>query len=297
MSSNIIHVEYMHFDKFNLPPTGEQFSEQRDWWSTPYKFNGKELDSETNLYYYGARYYTPEIGIWLSVDPLSDKYPHQSNYMYCSGRLVNVIDPDGMDEWDVNVSGNVVKRIPNDKKDAFHMVDDKGKRVDGKSIEFEKGTILGRVNYNKNYGKENKNNDIYAVNNSNDGEKLHQFFTENTNVEFARFDLKNSGKEINTISTSHDVGSDYSSGDILKYLKNIGGLSSVDNFDHNHPNDNPTPSGFRKGDKRGDRFFIESIEKANPNANFRINIKSKPGEYQYYNSLGPILKPVSISQK
>jgi RHS repeat-associated protein len=28
-------------------------------YATPYKFNGKELDEETGLYYYGARYMNP----------------------------------------------------------------------------------------------------------------------------------------------------------------------------------------------------------------------------------------------
>jgi RHS repeat-associated protein len=78
-------------------PSGELFSEQRDWWSTPYKFNGKELDSETNLYYYGARYYTAMENIWLSVDPLSDKYPSMSAYMYCAGNPVILVDPDGLE--------------------------------------------------------------------------------------------------------------------------------------------------------------------------------------------------------
>ena len=27
----------------------------------PYLFNGKELDSETGLYYYGTRYYDPKV--------------------------------------------------------------------------------------------------------------------------------------------------------------------------------------------------------------------------------------------
>ncbi len=89
----IHHIEYM--------PSGEQFSEQRDIWATPYKFNGKELDQETGLYYYGARYYTPEIGIWLSVDPLSDKYPSLSPYAYCALNPVMLVDPDGreIDIW------------------------------------------------------------------------------------------------------------------------------------------------------------------------------------------------------
>ncbi|MGI6320311.1 MAG: RHS repeat-associated core domain-containing protein [Bacteroidales bacterium] len=86
---NFHHIEYL--------PTGELFAEQRDYWHTPYRFNGKELDEETGLYYYGARYYTPEVGIWLSVDPLSDKYPSMSAFMYCAGNPVVLVDPDGME--------------------------------------------------------------------------------------------------------------------------------------------------------------------------------------------------------
>ncbi|MFV0530056.1 MAG: RHS repeat-associated core domain-containing protein [Flavobacteriales bacterium] len=34
-----------------------------------------ELDEETGLYYYGARYYEPRISLWLSVDPLVGAKP------------------------------------------------------------------------------------------------------------------------------------------------------------------------------------------------------------------------------
>ncbi|WP_294205856.1 RHS repeat-associated core domain-containing protein [uncultured Chryseobacterium sp.] len=40
-------------------------------YSNPYKFNAKELDSETALYYYGARYYNPKLSIGYSLDPLA----------------------------------------------------------------------------------------------------------------------------------------------------------------------------------------------------------------------------------
>ena len=36
--------------------------------SSPYRFNAKELDGETGNYYYGARYYNPVWGVWLGVD-------------------------------------------------------------------------------------------------------------------------------------------------------------------------------------------------------------------------------------
>ena len=37
--------------------------------------------------------------MWLSVDPLSDKYPDQSPYSYVGNRPIMVIDPNGMNEW------------------------------------------------------------------------------------------------------------------------------------------------------------------------------------------------------
>ncbi|MDI6834036.1 MAG: RHS repeat-associated core domain-containing protein, partial [Bacteroidales bacterium] len=60
----------------------------------------KELEKETSYTYFGARYYDSELSGWLSVDPMSDKYPSTSAYMYCSGNPVILIDPNGM--WIIN---------------------------------------------------------------------------------------------------------------------------------------------------------------------------------------------------
>ena len=57
------HVEYV--------PFGEVFVEERNnTWNTPYLFNAKELDEETGMYYYGARYYDPRVSLWISADPI-----------------------------------------------------------------------------------------------------------------------------------------------------------------------------------------------------------------------------------
>ncbi len=48
------------------------FGESAGSWvsqGTDYRFTGKEIDEETYYYYFGARYYDPEIGRWFSVDP------------------------------------------------------------------------------------------------------------------------------------------------------------------------------------------------------------------------------------
>jgi RHS repeat-associated protein len=89
------HVEYV--------PFGEVFIEERNnKWNTPYLFNAKELDEETGLYYYGARYYEPHTSVWLSVDPMQEKYPNISTYAYCVQNPIRYIDPTGMDWYTDN---------------------------------------------------------------------------------------------------------------------------------------------------------------------------------------------------
>ena len=61
----------------------------------PYKFNGKQFDEETGLYYYGARYMNPVASIWYGVDPLVEKYLNIGSYVYCAGNPVKLKDTDG----------------------------------------------------------------------------------------------------------------------------------------------------------------------------------------------------------
>ena len=58
-------------------------------------FSAKERDSETGLSYFGSRYYSSDLSIWLSVDPVSDKYPSLSPYVYCADNPVKLVDPNG----------------------------------------------------------------------------------------------------------------------------------------------------------------------------------------------------------
>ena len=61
----------------------------------PYKFNGKQFDEETGLYYYGARYMNPVTSLWYGVDPLAEKYVATGGYVYTLDNPVRLIDPDG----------------------------------------------------------------------------------------------------------------------------------------------------------------------------------------------------------
>lgn len=81
------HVEYVPFGELFI----EELSSSAKL-NTPYLFNGKELDEETGLYYYGARYYDPRTSLWLSTDPMELKYPNVSTYAYCANNPVKLID-------------------------------------------------------------------------------------------------------------------------------------------------------------------------------------------------------------
>jgi RHS repeat-associated protein len=61
-------------------------------------FTGKERDAaETGYDYFGARYYDPWSGRWMSVDPISAKYNAWSPYHYAADNPLRIVDPDGMD--------------------------------------------------------------------------------------------------------------------------------------------------------------------------------------------------------
>ena len=76
-------------------PYGEVFVDLQTSGSDPdlpFKFNGKEMDPETGMLYYGARYYMPKYYQWPTCDPLELKYPGVSSYSFCHNNPLNRID-------------------------------------------------------------------------------------------------------------------------------------------------------------------------------------------------------------
>jgi RHS repeat-associated protein len=82
------HCEYIAFGEI-------LFEEHQNSFSSPYLFNGKELDRETNLTYYGARYLDMKTSLWLTVDPEMERYPNLGSYVYCMNNPIVYTDPDG----------------------------------------------------------------------------------------------------------------------------------------------------------------------------------------------------------
>lgn len=107
----------------------------------PYRFTAKELDEETGLYYYGARYLDPKYSMWISTDPALGEYipkapideeakKYNQNlpgmggvfnhingnlYHYAGNNPVRYIDPDGNSLFSFFVQTTESYREYNDK--------------------------------------------------------------------------------------------------------------------------------------------------------------------------------------
>jgi RHS repeat-associated protein len=61
-----------------------------------YKYNGKELQEETQLYDYGARFYDPALMRFSTIDPMSAERDWLTPYNYVQNNPILRIDPTGM---------------------------------------------------------------------------------------------------------------------------------------------------------------------------------------------------------
>ena len=75
-----------------------------------------------------ARYYQPNLSIWLSVDPMADKYPGVSPYVYCGDNPVRLVDSNGMEITD---PPKMLKQATQKLKTTLNNLDVKVRGTDG----------------------------------------------------------------------------------------------------------------------------------------------------------------------
>ncbi len=83
-------VESFDYDSFgNMKRNGEHIDQ-------PFTFTGREKDEETGLYYYRARYYDPQVGRFISKDPIGFASGNSVLYGFVGNNPVNFVDPTGL---------------------------------------------------------------------------------------------------------------------------------------------------------------------------------------------------------
>ena len=134
-SDHLGSTSYITDDKANITqydaylPYGELLvDEHSSSEDLPYKFNGKQFDEETGLYYYGARYLNPVASLWYGVDPYNNMFPFQTSFSYCNANPIRFIDPMGLfptrkEAKHYKIEHNINGRIQRNKDGQFDIND------------------------------------------------------------------------------------------------------------------------------------------------------------------------------
>ena len=224
---------------FLYAPFGEITTEYAPLWQNgtlpKYSFNAKELDEETGMYYYEARYYKPPV--FTSRDAMFEKKPWFSPYVYCKNNPIIMIDPNGRDEYEFDKKGNHVRTIENKEADIIRVVNRKGKEI-AVSDPFAYGTVQ---EVESDGSKPNKT--TLSINNNANRISIFEFLAENTNVEWMTISAKKDNVEKNYVATSklRDEVSDE-----LAYKLKIEDYTATA-YAHSHPKSffgNNYPSGY-----------------------------------------------------
>lgn len=117
-----------------------------------YKYVMKELDNETGLYYYGARYYAAWLGRWTAVDPMAEERIWLSPYQYAQNSPIIMLDPNGMlDDWYQSSDGQLLWKEGTEKSVTLaSRVDNEGNVLETKTYNWvaSDGTKLGNEGAN-----------------------------------------------------------------------------------------------------------------------------------------------------
>ena len=75
---------------------------------------------------------------------MAAKFPYQSNFVYCGNNPINVIDPNGEDEYEFDGNGNL-KWIKESEFDSFHKIDKNGHRTGEDLSLTKKSSQIGLI--------------------------------------------------------------------------------------------------------------------------------------------------------
>ena len=205
-----VPVEFIHY-----MPFGELwYNQQASAYNERFKFTGKERDEETGYDYFGARYYSSALPMWMSVDPLAGDYPWISPYAYCAWNPIKYIDPTGM--W-IEVSPNedgtylVVNGDLNRDKNIYILKNGErsgeilGKMYSQYSFFDEDGNVVKSVIDPNNQSGNNFLNDVYQNTPSIDEyiKPIEDYSINKSGRNYGRYDFKSNGKTKTELEKMH----------------------------------------------------------------------------------------------
>ena len=224
--------------------------------------------------------HNPALSLWLSVDPLSDKYPGVSSYTYCANNPVRLVDVDGEDIWTIHEDGTI-DRQRNNKIDRIDVISSSGTTIKGSETKY--GNIKQHtISHN------NNKIDYFEIRGDDIAKEAFENIADNTTIEWTHAKIGEEKSNSNILGTSHNERST----SIGRFLLETG--YTLKEVSHNHPSGIPMPSGLNIGARTGDIPIARDYEEKFPNIKLNIYVNGNTmydkGYYQY-NSTGPLWAP------
>ncbi len=288
-------------EKSHYYPSGMRFFPESSSNSAalPYRYNGKELETMNGLnqYDYGARRRGAGLPMWTAVDPLCEKYPAWSPYVYCKNNPILRIDPNGLTDFTFDKKTGEVKQVgeKNDDPDRILKTNRKGEikyNRKGEAKVAVGGIEQGILNDGQNF--KNKDQVISVGGKGQPSVEGVKSFTlqlsEYVGKEMKGFSYSSNasgnvtdmvlGKYLNNTLTE-------SRGSVTELIKKYGNTFSSNNVlqeFHTHPN-GELGATQSAPDQSNDVKGLQSDKPQIPNASFiilyRITGQEQPAEYDY----------------
>ena len=254
-SDHLGSTSYITDDKGNITqydaylPYGEllvdEHSSSKDM---PYKFNGKQFDEETGLYYYGARYMNPITSLWYGVDPLAEKYLMTGAYVYCGDNPIVLKDPDGRG-WIQTKKGIYYNPSIHSQKDISVRDARRGFKYLGETYQNDKrgisyrndGSILFRHESDAYNHMWNNANNLYKVPRNPQGKEVGGFLLSNGSV-LVLPDYNNDSRTTKISAYGYKIGNHtVSKGNVVYHV-----VAQI--HTHQDTSGDPTPSYYSMDD-------------------------------------------------
>ena len=253
----------------------------------PFLYSGKEWLAAHGLneYDFDARRYAPLIPRFTTLDPLCEKRPWESPYLYCGANPVNAIDPTGKDYYHLNSYGNIeFLETTNDEYDVI-TTDVK----DAEPLQVNKEVMQSKKSRTVKYGTGENEAEVDTYSGDDSLDDFFDFVISNSDVEWSKIKLETASGEYQTIvGTTHDAGGDLSQ-DVVRSDAINNGSNFIEAF-HCHPSLSEIVSG-------GDVEVAKKVIRDFPGAKFYIvfpNYSSKEAVEYNENTLPGVLPEIEV---
>ena len=197
-----------------------------------HKYNGKEVDRMHGLdtYDYGVRQYDPTLYRWDRMDPHCEKYYNVSPYAYCHNNPVMMIDPDGKDDYTINLVSGCITITPTQTNTHSFYIENK-----------EQTKFIGSYSYNDNY-----------------------LIGMSGNISFENFDGQDCKITFKPGNDSEQYMSPLALGALIGSTAEVGASDVYVNHFSNSDGSSPKPSKSHKNGVNGDLRYFRSDSNGNP---------------------------------